>query len=70
MLKALIDMGRELGLRIVFARIAASQTKVVRAFKALGFELDHVCRDRLINSAGETQDVVEVVYSIRRTSGF
>ncbi|MBN1887367.1 MAG: GNAT family N-acetyltransferase [Thermoflexales bacterium] len=70
MIKALIDLGREMGLRIVFARIAASQTQVVRAFQSLGFEVEHTSRDRLINSAGETQDVVEVVYYVRRASAF
>lgn len=70
MLKALIDVGRELELHIVFARIAASQPKVARAFQALGFEIEHTCHDRLINSAGETQDVVEAAYYLRRTSAF
>jgi L-amino acid N-acyltransferase YncA len=67
LLKALIEIGRELGLRLLFARIAASQTREIRAFQALGFEVEHTFTDRLINSAGETQDVVEAVLYLKRS---
>jgi L-amino acid N-acyltransferase YncA len=65
MIKALIDIGQELELHVLFARIAASQTKEIRAFQALGFKVEHTFKDRFINPAGDTQDMVEVVCCLR-----
>ncbi len=61
MIKALMDIGQEMGLQILFARTAASQTKDIRAFQSLGFKIEHTFRDRFISPAGDTQDMVEIV---------
>ncbi len=68
MIKALMDIGRELGLYILFARTAAIRTKDIRAFQALGFKVEHTFRDRFMGPAGDTQDMVEVSLYLRRPS--
>jgi L-amino acid N-acyltransferase YncA len=65
MLKALMDLGQSLGLRVLFVRAAASQTKEIRAFLSLGFKVEHTFKDRLINSVGDTQDVTEMVLYLK-----
>jgi len=67
MIKALVDIGHKLNLRILFVRCAASQRNEIRAFQALGFQVEHTFQDRLINSAGDTQDVVELVLYLKRS---
>jgi phosphinothricin acetyltransferase len=65
-IKVLIDIARELDLHVLFVRIAMSQTKEIRAFQALGFKQEYVFKDRLINSVGDTQDVVEMALYLKR----
>ncbi len=67
MIKALMDIGRELDLRVLFARTAASRTKDTRAFQALGFKLEHTFKDRFMDFNGDTQDAVEVVLYLKRS---
>lgn len=66
MIKALMDIGRELGLYILFARTAAVRTKDIRAFQALGFKVEHTFKDRFMGPSGDTQDMVEVVLYLKR----
>lgn len=66
MIKALMDIGRELGLYILFARTAAVRTKDIRAFQALGFKVEHTFKDRFMGPSGDTQDMVEVALYLKR----
>jgi L-amino acid N-acyltransferase YncA len=67
LIKALVDVGRELGLHVLFVRVAVSQTQALRAFQALGFEKEHTFKDRLMDPDGDTQDVVEAVLHLKRS---
>jgi RimJ/RimL family protein N-acetyltransferase len=68
MIKALMDVGQDLKLLLLYARTAASRTKDIRAFQALGFKVEHTFKDRFMDAAGDTQDAVEVALYLRRPS--
>jgi L-amino acid N-acyltransferase YncA len=58
MIRVLIDMARKQGLHILLAEVIAEQTKVVKAFEALGFKSQATLDDYFIFPDGETRDVV------------
>jgi RimJ/RimL family protein N-acetyltransferase len=65
MIKALIDLGRKLGLGILLAEVIADQTKVVKAFETLGFKSQTVLDDYFLFPDGDTRDVVLMTMSLR-----
>ena len=58
MIKALIDLARKQGLGILQAEVIAEQTKVVKAFEALGFKSQAVLDDYFLFPDGDSRDVV------------
>jgi RimJ/RimL family protein N-acetyltransferase len=65
MIKALIDLARKQGLSILQAEVIAEQTKVVKAFEALGFKSQAVLDDYFLFPDGETRDVVFMTMPLR-----
>jgi acetyltransferase len=65
MIKALIDIARKQGLNILLAEVIAEQTKVVKAFEALGFKSQAVLDDYFLFPDGDTRDVVIMTMSLR-----
>lgn len=57
MLRALIDLARKAGLHMLVAEIVADQTKVIKAFRNVGFELQCSFEDYFMFPDGETADV-------------
>jgi len=66
MLRALIDIARKCGLQQLVAEIVADQTKVINAFKNLGFEQRAVYPDYFMMPDGETHDVVVLMLPLTR----
>jgi len=65
MIKALIDMARKQGLSILLAEVIAEQTKVVKAFEALGFKSEAVLDDYFLFPDGDSRDVVIMTMTLR-----
>ncbi|MFZ5884756.1 MAG: GNAT family N-acetyltransferase [Chloroflexota bacterium] len=65
MIKALIDLARRQGLSILQAEVIAEQTKVVKAFEALGFKSQALLDDYFLFPDGETRDVVFMTMPLR-----
>lgn len=66
MIKALIDLARKQGLSILQAEVIAEQTKVVKAFEALGFKANAVLDDYFLFPDGDSRDVVIMTMPLRR----
>ncbi len=64
LLRALIDLARKIGLQQVYAEIVADQTKVINAFKQLGFEQRATFSDYFMMPDGETHDVAIMVCTL------
>ncbi len=64
MLRSLIDIARKIGMQLVVAEIVADQTKVINAFKQLGFEQRATFSDYFMMPDGETHDVAMMILSL------
>jgi RimJ/RimL family protein N-acetyltransferase len=65
MIRVLIDLARKQGLYILLAEVIAEQTKVIKAFEALGFQSQTTLDDYFIFPDGETRDVVLMTMCLR-----
>ncbi|MCQ3935685.1 MAG: hypothetical protein DPW18_01435 [Chloroflexi bacterium] len=65
MIRVLIDLARKQGLHILLAEVMAEQTKVVKAFEALGFKSQATLDDYFSFPDGETSDVVLMTICLR-----
>ena len=65
MIKALIDLARKQGLSILQAEVIAEQTKVVKAFEALGFKAQATLDDYFLFPDGDSCDVVLMTMPLR-----
>lgn len=65
MIKALIEIARKHGLGILQAEVIADQTKVVKAFEALGFKPQAVLDDYFLFPDGDSRDVVLMILPLR-----
>jgi RimJ/RimL family protein N-acetyltransferase len=66
MIKALIEVARKQGLSILQAEVIAEQTKVVKAFEALGFKSQAVLDDYFLFPDGDSRDVVIMTMHLRQ----
>lgn len=66
MIKALIEIARKQGLSILQAEVIAEQTKVVKAFEALGFKSQAVLDDYFLFPDGDSRDVVIMTMHLRQ----
>ena len=64
-IKALIEIARKHGLGILQAEVIADQTKVVKAFEAVGFKPQAVLDDYFLFPDGDSRDVVLMTMSLR-----
>ncbi len=67
MLKALIDIGRRLGLRQLVAEVVENQPQVIHAFEHLGFERDGVFKDMFMTPEGDTLDMIVLVNFLKHS---
>jgi L-amino acid N-acyltransferase YncA len=65
MLNKLIDLARKQDLYTLVAEIVADQSKVIKAFQNLGFELRCVYADYFMLPDGDTRDVAILMYGLR-----
>jgi len=71
MSRAIIDLARKHGLKILVGEIIADQPKVIKAFEQLGFKIQCTLDDFFMFPDGDTTDVVMVTLSLApRTSEF
>jgi L-amino acid N-acyltransferase YncA len=68
LIKALMAIGHELDLHILFVRIVQADSKGVRAFQSLGFKIEHVFTNRLMDPEGNTHDVVELAVCLKQAN--
>lgn len=61
MIRALMDIARQVGLHQFHALVPTDQPQVIKAFEHLGFKNEFVHRDYAILQDGSTLDVVELV---------
>jgi RimJ/RimL family protein N-acetyltransferase len=65
MLNKLIDLARRSGLHILVAEVVADQSKVIKAFQNLGFELRATYEDYFMLPDGDTRDVAVLFLKLR-----
>src|SRR5512138_3655445 len=65
MIRVLIDLARKHGLNTLLAEVIAEQTKIVKAFEALGFKPQATLDDYFIFPDGETCDIVLMTMCLR-----
>jgi L-amino acid N-acyltransferase YncA len=65
MLNTLIDLAKKQDLYTLIAEIVADQSKVIKAFQNLGFELRCVYADYFMLPDGDTRDVAILTYCLR-----
>lgn len=65
MLKTLLDIARKSGLQYLIAQIVADQTRVIEAFRNLGFERKVVLEDFYLMPDGEPHDIVFMILSLK-----
>ncbi len=65
MLQTLIDLARKQDLHILVAEIVADQSKVIKAFKNLGFEQCAVYEDYFMLPDGDVRDVAVLMLPLR-----
>ena len=58
MLRALIDLARKAGLHLLVAEVVADQTKVIKAFQSVGFQIQCKYEDAFMFPDGETTDTM------------
>ncbi|MBN1304654.1 MAG: GNAT family N-acetyltransferase [Anaerolineales bacterium] len=66
MLKALIDVARKQGVSILTAKIIPEKSKVVKAFKELGFKSSCLLDDYFMFPDGETTDIVLLTLNLQQ----
>jgi len=69
MLRALIDIARNLGLHQLVAEIVRDQVPVIKAFEELGFERQCAVADYWMLPDGETRDAVLMILHLVRHKG-
>ena len=62
MIRALMDIARQVGSHQVHALVPTDQPQIIKAFEHLGFKNEFVHRDYAILQDGRTLDVAELVY--------
>lgn len=65
MIRALIEIARKHGLSILQAEVIAEQTRVVKAFEAMGFKPQAVLEDYFLFPDGDSRDVVLITLPLR-----
>lgn len=65
MLTTLIELARKQDLHTLVAEIVADQSKVIKAFQALGFQLRCTFEDYFMLPNGETRDVAVLILCLR-----
>jgi RimJ/RimL family protein N-acetyltransferase len=71
MIRALMDIGRQVGLHQVHALVPTDQPQVIKSFEHLGFKNEYVLRDYAILQDGRTLDVAELVlYLVEHTGEY
>lgn len=68
MLNKLIELARKQDLHILVAEIVADQSKVIKAFQNLGFELRCTFEDYFMLPDGDTRDVAVLMLCLRPTA--
>lgn len=68
MLRALIEIGRKLGLRQLIAEIVENQPAVVHAFEHLGFERQAIFKDMFMTPEGDTLDMIALTLFLKRSA--
>ncbi len=68
MVRALVDIARKQGVRLLIAEIIAEQTKVVRAFEQIGFESRCTLEDYFMYPDGDTSDIVFLSMNLKPKS--
>lgn len=66
MLNTLIDLAHSQNLEILLAEVVADQSKVIKAFQNLGFELRCIFEDCFMLPDGDTRDVAVLFLRLRR----
>jgi RimJ/RimL family protein N-acetyltransferase len=69
MLQALIDLAKRRNIYLIEAQIINDQTKVIKAFQKLGFDLKCVLDDYFILPDGEMRDVALLILRLRDFGG-
>ena len=71
MIRALVDIARQVGLHQVHALVPTDQPQVIKAFEHLAFKNEFVHRDYAILQDGRTLDVAELVlYQVDHSGEF
>jgi len=65
MLNKLIDLARRMGLQVLVAEVVADQSKVVRAFQNMGFQLRCTFEDYFMMPDGDTRDVAVLFLKLK-----
>jgi L-amino acid N-acyltransferase YncA len=66
MIETLIELARKQDLQILSAEIVADQSKVVKAFQKIGFELYSTLDDYFMLPDGDTRDVAVLMLHLKR----
>ncbi len=67
MLKALMEVGRKMGLRLLIAEIVENQPTVIHAFEHLGFDRQCTFKDMFMTPEGDTLDMVVLTNFLKRS---
>ena len=67
MLRALVDLARKAGLRLLKAEVVADQIKVIKAFQSLGFQPQCTFADTFMFPDGDTSDVAVLFLHLLKT---
>ena len=71
MIRALMDIARQVGLHQVHALVPTDQPQIIKAFEHLGFKNEFTHRDYAILQDGRTLDVADLVlYQVEHTGEF
>jgi RimJ/RimL family protein N-acetyltransferase len=66
MLNTLIDLARRRDIDLLLAEVVADQSRVIKAFQKLGFELRCTFEDYFMLPDGDTRDVAMLVLRLKR----
>ncbi|MFQ5578443.1 MAG: GNAT family N-acetyltransferase [Anaerolineae bacterium] len=69
MLQALIDIGRNMGLHQLIAKVVTDQGSVIKAFKELGFSKECTLSDYFMLPNGSTRDVALMILPLVQHRG-
>ena len=70
LIQGLIDVAKLVGLHHIFTLGVSSKPQDIRAFEGLGFRTEGMLRDRFMDAEGNTYDMVEMTFHLKRDSGF